>query len=285
MDASLSGEYAPLMHFINGLERSKTFFLINGLTLTGQQGGLVNLRLKPQYLSPCCRLEPTRSAHRRERKRRQERRSPLMAIKVGTEDKKKVYLAAGLGWSCSSCWCVFCGRLSGLRPPAAGAASGGHRGAPAPRRAAKRRKRTRLRRPMRHQAAKVGGLAALDPTLHPEIMRQAESLEYTGHGRNIFSQFSAPPVIPKPIAPIRQAHGRYRAPTASSAAAHQPRFYGYAAEKTGQKQVFLLNGDDIFIASEGDVVDRRYRVVKIGAGSVQVEDIPYHNTQTLPLRQ
>jgi hypothetical protein len=46
MDASLSGEYAPLMHFINGLERSKTFFFITGLTLTGQQGGLVNLRLR-----------------------------------------------------------------------------------------------------------------------------------------------------------------------------------------------------------------------------------------------
>jgi type IV pilus assembly protein PilO len=46
MDASLSGEYAPLMHFINGLERNKTFFLIYGLTLTGQQGGLVNLRLR-----------------------------------------------------------------------------------------------------------------------------------------------------------------------------------------------------------------------------------------------
>ncbi len=46
LDASLSGEYAPLMHFINGLERSKTFFLVSGLTLTGQQGGLVNLRLR-----------------------------------------------------------------------------------------------------------------------------------------------------------------------------------------------------------------------------------------------
>jgi type IV pilus assembly protein PilO len=46
MDASLSGEYSALMHFINGLERSKTFFLINGLTLTGQQGGMVNLRLR-----------------------------------------------------------------------------------------------------------------------------------------------------------------------------------------------------------------------------------------------
>jgi type IV pilus assembly protein PilO len=46
LDASVTGEYAPLMHFINGLERNKTFFLINGLTLTGQQGGLVNLRLR-----------------------------------------------------------------------------------------------------------------------------------------------------------------------------------------------------------------------------------------------
>lgn len=46
MDASLSGEYSSLMHFINGMERNKNFFLITGLTLSGQQGGMVNLRLK-----------------------------------------------------------------------------------------------------------------------------------------------------------------------------------------------------------------------------------------------
>jgi type IV pilus assembly protein PilO len=46
LDASLSGEYPALMHFINALERSKTFFLISGITLTGQQGGMVNLRLR-----------------------------------------------------------------------------------------------------------------------------------------------------------------------------------------------------------------------------------------------
>jgi hypothetical protein len=136
-----------------------------------------------------------------------------------------------------------------------------------------------------HPAAKVGGLASLDPTLHPEIMRQAESLEYTGTGRNIFSLLSAPPAIPKPIAPIRQAHVDTGPPPPPPPPPINLGFYGYAAEKTGQKQVFLLHGDDIFIASEGDVVDRRYRVVKIGAASVQVEDIPYHNTQTLPLRQ
>jgi type IV pilus assembly protein PilO len=48
IDANLSGEYAPLMHFINDLERDKShvFFMVNGLTFTGQQGGLVNLRLR-----------------------------------------------------------------------------------------------------------------------------------------------------------------------------------------------------------------------------------------------
>jgi hypothetical protein len=48
IDANLSGDYAPLMHFINDLERDRNhvFFIIDGLTLTGQQGGLVNLRLR-----------------------------------------------------------------------------------------------------------------------------------------------------------------------------------------------------------------------------------------------
>lgn len=46
MDASVSGDYASVMRFINSVERDKMFFVINGLTLTGQQGGLVNLRLR-----------------------------------------------------------------------------------------------------------------------------------------------------------------------------------------------------------------------------------------------
>ena len=45
IDASLSGDYRPLMGFINALERDKMFFVIDGVTLTGQQTGVVNLRL------------------------------------------------------------------------------------------------------------------------------------------------------------------------------------------------------------------------------------------------
>ncbi len=46
MDATLSGDYRPLMQFLNGLERNKSFFLIGGVTLSGQQSGTVNLRMK-----------------------------------------------------------------------------------------------------------------------------------------------------------------------------------------------------------------------------------------------
>jgi hypothetical protein len=46
MDAGISGDYAQIMRFINGLERDQTFFVIRAMALTGQQGGMVNLRLR-----------------------------------------------------------------------------------------------------------------------------------------------------------------------------------------------------------------------------------------------
>jgi type IV pilus assembly protein PilO len=46
MDAGLSGEYTAIMRFVNGLERSPTFFVIRAMALTGQQSGTVNLRLE-----------------------------------------------------------------------------------------------------------------------------------------------------------------------------------------------------------------------------------------------
>ena len=46
MDAGISGDYTQIMRFVNGLERDQTFFVIRAMALTGQQGGLVNLRLR-----------------------------------------------------------------------------------------------------------------------------------------------------------------------------------------------------------------------------------------------
>jgi len=46
LDARINGEYPQIMHFVNGLERDKTFFIIRSMAFTGQQGGLVGLRLR-----------------------------------------------------------------------------------------------------------------------------------------------------------------------------------------------------------------------------------------------
>jgi hypothetical protein len=46
MDAGISGSYPEIMRFVNSLERDQTFFVIRAMALTGQQGGMVNVRLK-----------------------------------------------------------------------------------------------------------------------------------------------------------------------------------------------------------------------------------------------
>jgi len=46
IDASVSGDYRPIVEFINAVERDKLFFVINGINLTGQQTGQVNLRIR-----------------------------------------------------------------------------------------------------------------------------------------------------------------------------------------------------------------------------------------------
>jgi Tfp pilus assembly protein PilO len=46
MEAGISGGYPQIMRFVNALERDKTFFVIRAMSLTGQQGGTVNLRLR-----------------------------------------------------------------------------------------------------------------------------------------------------------------------------------------------------------------------------------------------
>jgi Tfp pilus assembly protein PilO len=46
IDADLDGGYLQLVRFINSLERSPTFFLVNSVQLGGEQGGVVRLQMK-----------------------------------------------------------------------------------------------------------------------------------------------------------------------------------------------------------------------------------------------
>jgi len=46
IEADLAGDYLQLVRFINALERSPMFFILDSVTLGGEQGGTVKLQLK-----------------------------------------------------------------------------------------------------------------------------------------------------------------------------------------------------------------------------------------------
>jgi len=64
------------------------------------------------------------------------------------------------------------------------------------------------------------------------------------------------------------------------------KFYGFVNQtKAGVKRAFFLDGDDIIVASEGQLIKNRYKIVRIGINSAVVEDTQFKNDsqQTLPL--
>lgn len=133
--------------------------------------------------------------------------------------------------------------------------------------------------------------ASLDPTLHMEAMLVSESVVYAGSGRNIFSPNSAPPpvVIQKPIAPARPQPvvQQVQAPPVPATCPPQCppidlKFFG-TVSSNGKQRAFLLHDDNVYLASAGDVVLRRYRVISIEVRSIQVEDMQNNNKQMLPL--
>jgi hypothetical protein len=61
------------------------------------------------------------------------------------------------------------------------------------------------------------------------------------------------------------------------------RFYGFTIKPNHPRRVFIRDEDALFIAGEGDIVDRRYRIAKIGSNSVDLEDLIEHRPHTLTL--
>jgi len=206
-----------------------------------------------------------------------------MAIALGTENKKQVYLATALialvlGVGGYELYDNFSGSsasppvtpVAAARPTSAKPAQGTRSGS-----AAQGTDAQKLNNP------------GLDPTVHFSKLSATEDVEYEGTGRNIFSGDSGPVTpIPVPVKTARNEAAVTPGPPVVEAP-HAPaidlKYFGYTQARDKTLEAFFTHGDDVFMAKSGQVVDHRYKVDTIQPGSVQVTDLSYNNTQTLPL--
>lgn len=125
---------------------------------------------------------------------------------------------------------------------------------------------------------------SLDPTLRMELIKATEDTKYEGTGRNIFKVFVQLPkmktsaVLPATSQP-QQAHMPPSSPPI------ELKYYGYATPQGGVKRIFLAHDEDVFIAKEGEIVDRRYKVVRTSPTAVEILDVLSNNRQRIPLIQ
>jgi hypothetical protein len=206
-------------------------------------------------------------------------------MKLGTEDKKKVAILAAM---LAIIIPVAIWELHGYfaSPSAAPAAT---------------IQRTPARTTARTAESATAGQAAaapeaeridnglIDPTLHLAKLAQSEDVEYAGTGRNIFSADSAP-TIPEPIKNPRDNNADVTVPAAPPGPPQPPpidlKYFGYVQPKDKSWiRAFVSHGDDIFVANKGEIVDHRYKVTNISPSGIQVTDLAYNNSQTLPLMQ
>ncbi len=140
----------------------------------------------------------------------------------------------------------------------------------------------------------------VDPTLHLELLAKVQEVKPDGGQRNLF-QFGAiqpaeAPKGPEPVVKPKLAGTHlmgpmeFVAPPKPEVAKAEPpplrpipyKYYGLSTTRiNGKKTAFFLDGEEIILAPEGYIVKKQFKVVRIGATSVLMEDVESKRQQTL----
>jgi hypothetical protein len=138
-------------------------------------------------------------------------------------------------------------------------------------------------------AATLGGdekfvaIDVKDPALKLERLERIRKLAYPGMKRNIFSaELPAPPAPPvtarvEPPVVVDPGPPPLELPF---------KFYGLTVDpRSGKRRAFFTTGEDVIIASEGDTLMTRFRLLRIGNTSADFEELGSGRHATLSLEQ
>jgi len=197
-------------------------------------------------------------------------------VKLGAENRKEIIVLVVLG----ALALVLIGRIvfgAGAPIPTATAPIPGNTAPPPPPRPGTRA------RVVRH--ARNAAPHSIDPSLRYDWLKASEDTKYEGNGRNIFMlQAEIPTPVENPVKDQKKEEANVPPPPPPPPPITL-KFYGFASRPGEPKRVFLSQGEDLFIAAEGEIVDRRYKVLHIAPMSVEIEDVLNNNRQSIPLTQ
>jgi hypothetical protein len=143
----------------------------------------------------------------------------------------------------------------------------------------------------------------IDPTLHLDLLAKLQNVQVEGGARSLFEFGKEPPpeaVAVKEPEPIKPKYAFVGPPAPPKPVEVKPppppqappvplKYYGFVnpLQTPCPKRAFFLDGEDIIVAAEGDMVKKRYKIVRIGVNSAVVEDTQFekaqNKAQTLPL--
>lgn len=125
--------------------------------------------------------------------------------------------------------------------------------------------------------------STLDPRLRLDILAASQSKKYEAGGRNIFRMEELKP-LEKTVTSVRGPYTVEMPPTPTPTPPPPPiplKFYGFASKGSDPKRIFLADEGEVFVARQGDIVERKYKVIQINNTSVIIEDMLNSNRQTI----
>jgi hypothetical protein len=136
-------------------------------------------------------------------------------------------------------------------------------------------------------AAAAGGPLTLPSALKLAALEPVEDQPAVGRNPFRFGVPPPPPAPPRPAAPPPAPPPVYVPPQPPAPPPLPPialKFIGLMQLPTGTKVASLSDGRGVMLGKEGDVIDGRFRIVKIGIESVVMEYLDGRGRQTIPLR-
>jgi hypothetical protein len=131
----------------------------------------------------------------------------------------------------------------------------------------------------------------VDPTLRLDMLTRLQFVKPEEGGRSLF-EIGPAPLTPEQKQLLEQAPKLTPktppvvTPVNTTPVVNIPlKYYGFAksGEKGAGDRGLFLDGDNVLVASEGEVVKQHYLVVELTANSARLEDVQLKRGQTLPV--